>query len=129
MQVQTARAQMSPLKIGIILTALTTASIHLYLAMGMYAEGTNAIMFVLNGLGYLGLLLAYFLPASFYRRFLPASLANGIHRLARIALLLYTLLTLGMWAAVGMRTTIAYVDKLAEVLLVVFLLLDRPQAG
>lgn len=74
------------------------------------------LLFTLNGLGYLGLLAAIFLPIPILVRFRPA---------LRILMILYTLLTLIIWVAIGERTLIAYVDKLAEAALVVLLWLDR----
>jgi len=74
------------------------------------------LLFTLNGLGYLGLLAAIFLPIPILVRFRPV---------LRILMILYTLLTLILWVAIGERTLIAYVDKLAEAALVVLLWLDR----
>jgi hypothetical protein len=55
----------STLRIAIIILALTTAVVHLALGVGGIAGGrldTFNILFVLNGLGYIGLLAALFVP-------------------------------------------------------------------
>jgi hypothetical protein len=72
-------------------------------------------MFILNGLGYLGLLGAYFLP-------IPLFQEN--HNLVRWAFIAYTAVTIIGWVAFGSRITIAYVDKAIEVLLIVLLFTD-----
>jgi hypothetical protein len=128
MQAQSVRNRVSPVKIGIILTTLITAFVHLYLAGAMFAGGMNGTMFILNGGGYLGLLLAFFLPQSLYDRFLPKPFANIVHSVVRIGLILYTILTIVLWVAIGMRDMIAYSDKLVEVILVILLWLDRPRS-
>ena len=95
---------------GIFLLALGTAVIHLY--MGLSFGNT---LFVLNGLGYLGLLAALQLPISQLARFRPV---------ARWALVGYTALTIVLWALDDPGMTIGYVDKVTEVALIVLLLAD-----
>jgi hypothetical protein len=109
------RAHLGPVQIGLILTAVATALIHFYLNVLL---GEFSLLFTLNGLGYLGLLAALFLPIPLFVRFRPV---------IRVIMILYTLVTIIAWLAIGMRSTIGYVDKLIEVALVVFLWLDRPR--
>lgn len=101
-----------------ILAALATAFLHITL--------WPDIMFTLNGLGYLGLLGAYFLPIAFFQE---------RHTLTWWALTGYTLLTIVLWVIMGDKNFVAgtssaigYYAKAAEVLLLVSLWLDRPMA-
>lgn len=102
---------------GIILFALVTAILHIILFPD--------IMFTLNGLGYLGLLGAYFLPIPFFQQ---------RRNLVWWALVGYTLLTIILWVIMGEKnfsastsSMIGYYAKAAEVLLLGFLLADRPK--
>ena len=56
-------------QIGIIVFGLITALAHLAAAFDkeLFPEGPDPL-FILNGLGYLGLLGAYFLPISFFQQ-------------------------------------------------------------
>jgi hypothetical protein len=113
-----AKTQMSPRKISIILLTIATAIIHIGLAFNALGQGdmTTLIMFLLNGIGYLVLLAAYFLP-------LPV--ARDHRQLVRWAFIAFTTVTIIGWVAIGARITIAYIDKLFEVALIVLLLTDR----
>lgn len=55
-------------QIGIILTVLITAGLHLATSFDkvLFPDSPDPL-FLLNGLGYLGLLGAYFLPISFFQ--------------------------------------------------------------
>jgi hypothetical protein len=92
---------------------LVTAFVHMYLSVLM---GHFSLMFTLNALGYLALLAALFLPLPLVSQYRP---------LIRILFILYTLVTIFGWVFMGSRIPIAYVDKAAEVILVVLLWLDR----
>jgi hypothetical protein len=103
---------------GIILFALATAVLHIILFPD--------IMFTLNGLGYLALLAAYFLPVPFLQE---------RHHLVWWALVGYTVLTIILWVIMGDKNFVAgtssatgYYAKTAEVLLLAFLLADRPKS-
>ena len=103
---------------GIILAAVATAILHITLFPD--------IMFTLNGLGYLGLLGAYFLPISFFQQ---------RHNLVWWALIGYTALTIVLWVVMGEKdfnasptAPIGYYAKAAEVLLLIFLWLDKPRS-
>lgn len=102
---------------GIILSNLATAILHISL--------WPDIMFTLNGLGYLGLLGAYFLPIRFFQE---------RHRLVWWVLVGYTLLTIILWVVMGNKEFVAgtssatgYYAKAAEVLLLAFLFADKPR--
>jgi hypothetical protein len=82
------RTQIDGIGIGIIILTLITAIAHLYL--GFKTDEELHTWFLLNGLGYLGLLVAFFLP----------QLAQ-YHSLIRWALLGYTLLTIILWFFLG----------------------------
>jgi hypothetical protein len=104
---------------GIIVFGLATALLHLSLLAQL---GLDPIF--LNGFGYIALLLAYFLPIAFFQKY---------HRWAWWALVGYTLLTIVLWVIMGDKqfvfgTTSAtgFYAKAAEVLLLIFLWLDRP---
>lgn len=98
----------NPLKIGVILLTLATALIHLQLNF-------PDPVFILNGLGYLALLAALYLPLPRLARY---------RNLVRWALVGYTTLTIFLWILVGARTTIGYIDKLIEVALIALLVLE-----
>ncbi len=108
-----ARAQLDPLQVGIILLTLITAVIHLSLVF-------PSVLFILNGLGYLALLGALFLP-------IPQ--LTGYRTLVRWALVGYAALTIVLWILMGSRIPIAYVAKVDEVILIVLLWLDSRQGS
>ena len=109
-------------RLGIILSTLATAGLHLSLFSRL---GVDPI--VLNGFGYLALLAAYFLPVEFLQ---------ARHRLVWWVLVAYTLLTILLWVLMGDKQFVAgtssavgYYAKAAEVILLVFLWLDRRSAA
>ena len=100
---------------GIILSSLATAFLHVTL----YPD----IMFTLNGLGYLGLLGAYFLPIPFFQQ---------KHTLVWWVMVGYTALTIILWVVMGDKTFVAvtssatgYYAKVAEVILLACLWADK----
>lgn len=107
---------------GIILSTLATALLHLALFPRL---GLDPI--VLNGLGYLALLGAYFLPIPFFQQ---------RHKLVWWALLGYTVLTFILWIILGDKNftfdfstaAIGYYARVAELFLIGFLLADRPNS-
>jgi len=117
------RRVFGPVQIGIVAAALITAFIHIYINVT-----TSGYLFFLNGLGYIGLVIALFIPQALVNRLLPASLAQPYRKLVRYILIGYTLLTILLWVMMGMREMLAYVDKLAEVVLVVLLWIDRQRS-
>jgi hypothetical protein len=109
------RSTFGPVQIGIVLLTLATAMIHFYLNIVM---GRFDILFTLNGLGYLALLAALFLPLPVVSRY---------RSIVRILFILYTLLTIILWIAFGMRDVLGYTTKAIEVALIALLLVDRSQ--
>ena len=109
--------KLSGIHYGIILAAVATAILHITLFPD--------IVFTLNGLGYLGLLGAYFLPIAFFQQ---------RHNLVWWALVGYAALTIVLWVIMGDKTFVAgtssatgYYAKAAEVLLLIFLWADKPK--
>ena len=94
------------LRTAIVLLTLGTALIHLQLAF-------PDPVFILNGLGYLTLLVALYLP----------QLAR-YRNVVRWVLVGYAALTIFLWVLIGARTPIGYIDKAIEGALIALLLLD-----
>jgi hypothetical protein len=97
----------------IVLTLITTV-IHFYFFSTDPKGGLLFIMFLLNGIGYLGLLGLLYLPLG-----LPASL----HRLVRPLFIGYTILTIVLYVIISAQAGIwsapwAPIAKVAEVILV-----------
>lgn len=109
---ETTRIRISLMQAVIILLALIAAGIHLSL---LFPD----VIFILNGLGYLGLTAAYFLQ-------LPVPFLQDRKRLVRFALIGYTALTLILWLAIGEQTPLGIFTAAIEVLLIVLLLFQRP---
>ena len=107
---------------GIVLFALATAFLHLFLFTRL---GPDPI--TLNGLGYLALLGAYFLPIALFQQ---------NHRLVWWGLFGYTALTFVLWVIMGEKrftfdfsnAAIGYYAKTAELFLMGFLWADRPKS-
>jgi len=106
---------------GIILSALATALLHLSLIPQM---GLDPI--ALNGFGYLALLGAYFLPIPFFQQ---------RRNLVWWTLIGYTVLTFILWIVLGDKnfvpgtsSAIGYYAKAAELVLIAFLLSDKPKS-
>lgn len=105
-------------QIGIVVSNLATALLHLSLLPSM---GPDPI--ALNGLGYLGLLGAYFIP-------MPILQEN--HKMAWWGMFGYTALTFVLWIIMGDKnfvfgeqSAIGYYAKAAEIFLMVFLWADK----
>lgn len=101
------------LRVGIVLLTLATALIHLQLAFPDPA-------FILNGLGYLTLLAALYLPVPRLARY---------RNVVRWVLVGFTALTILLWILLGARTPIGYIDKTIEVALIVLLLLEARRSN
>jgi hypothetical protein len=115
----------------IILLGLLTAFLHLAAAFDkqLFKEGPDPL-FILNGLGYLGLLGAYFLPISFFQQ---------RHELVRKGFILYAIITIVAWLVIWVgfsvirdgipffsRDSIYGVpSKIAEVILIYLLASDK----
>jgi hypothetical protein len=98
----------------IVLLTLITAGIHFYFFSTAPKGGLLFTMFLLNGLGYLGLLALLYLPLG-----LPQSL----HRLVRPVFIGYTSLTIALYIIMSARANIwsapwAPISKVVEVILI-----------
>ncbi|MEW5867776.1 MAG: hypothetical protein AB1894_00760 [Chloroflexota bacterium] len=105
-------SKFGPVQIGIILLTAATAIIHLVLAYSIAVQLglPNSLMFVANGLGYLALVAALYLPQ--FKKW---------HNWVRWALMAFTAVTIVGWVAIGSRNLIGYTDKLIEVALIALL--------
>jgi len=107
--------ELGPLQYGIIALAIATGLIHL-LVLGILS---GQILFTLNGLGYLALVAAIYLPL----RFLA-----GYRGLARWLLMGYTALTLVLYFVMNwpdVWNPLGIITKVIEVVLIVLLWIDR----
>ena len=100
--------KLGPLQIGIIILTIATAAIHLWIGIP-----NNFGMFILNGIGYLALLVALYLPQ-----------LRKYQGWIRWVFIVYTAVTVIAWIAIGSRNTIGYVDKLIEVALIALLFIE-----
>jgi hypothetical protein len=107
--------KLGTLQIGIILLTVATALIHLALAYSIAVQlgVPNSLMFVANGLGYLALVTALYLPQF-----------KNQHGLVRWALIAFTAVTIIGWVAIGSRNATGYIDKLIEVALIALLFIE-----
>ncbi len=96
------------IRIGVVVLTLITAIVHLSL---LFPDP----VFILNGLGYLTLLAALYLP-------LPQLAPH--RRLVRWTLIGYATLTILTWVAIGERTMLGYSTMAEEVALVILLLIE-----
>jgi hypothetical protein len=104
---------LGPVQIGVIFLTVATAMIHIVLAIPH-----TLIMFYLNGLGYLALLVALFVPQ-----------LHSVRRLIRWVLIGYTALTVVLWAHMGERSVVGYIDKLIEVALLGLLWVEEGRSN
>jgi hypothetical protein len=96
------------IRIGVVVLTLMAALVHISL---LFPDP----VFILNGIGYLALLAALYLPVS---RLVP-------HRRAvRWTLIGYATLTILAWVAIGERTPLGYSTTAGEVALVLLLLAE-----
>lgn len=106
---------------AIIVFTLATAFLHL----AVYPDIPASDPIFLNGFGYLALLGIYFLPIPSFQQYPKQNWW---------ALVGYTVLTFILWVILGDKdfghtrtSAIGYYAKTAELLLLVFLWLDRPE--
>jgi len=101
-------------RVAIIILTAATAIIHFRQAFLFLIPD---ILFVLNGLGYLGLLAALYLP-------IPQ--LSGYKNIIRFVLIGYTALTIILWFVItgGFGMSIAYIDKVIEAVLIVMLAIE-----
>jgi hypothetical protein len=110
-------SRLSVIQIGIIILTLATALIHFSL---LFPD----VLFIMNGLAYLTLLAAYFLPIDILRRY---------HSLVRWVFILFAVVTIIAWVAIGDKSwpagALGYVTKIIEVVLIVLLFADGRQSS
>ena len=101
-------------RIIILITSLVTAVIHLVILNIMFlrSSGSLDLLFTLNGLGFLALAAAFFIDFPFLR---------GFEKWVIYALMAFTLATIIAWIPFGSRSTLGYLTKLDEVILLVAL--------
>ncbi len=110
MSTATVQRQFGLKQIAIVILTLATAFVHLSL---LFPDP----LFILNGLGYLALLAAYFLPLPFTKDY------RGLVRWIFIGYILVTILA---WVVMGDKTWwVGYITKLIEIVLVVLLWTDK----
>lgn len=95
---------------GVIILTLITALIHLYLSF-QFPEGADPA-FLLNGIGYVALLVAIYAPIPVLAPY--RSLTCWI-------LIGYTALTIALWLFFGANSLLAYFVKLVEISLILLL--------
>ena len=107
------------IRIGVVLLTLIAAAVHLSL---LFPD----VAFILNGLGYLTLLGALYLPIP---RLAP------YRHIVRSMLMAYATLTIVLWVAIGERSVLGLLTTADEVALVTLLVLEgrrmrsRPSRG
>lgn len=109
------RTQFGTIQIGIVILTLITTVIHLILGIQ-----TNNTLFILNGIGYLGLLAALYLPLDFL---------VGLRDLVRWVLIGYAAVTIVLFfvfnGAGAFSSVLGLITKVVEVVLIVLLWMDR----
>ena len=96
------------IRVGVVLLTLIAAAVHLSL---LFPD----VAFILNGLGYLALLAALYLPIT---QLVPN------RRVVRWSLVGYATLTILLWVAIGERSLLGYLTTADEVALVLLLLVE-----
>ena len=98
--------------------AVVTGMIHLALGANFWANPGDA-MFLLNGAGFLGLAALYLLPLMVIR---------PDHETIRWVLVGYSALTIVLWVVMnGKLEGVGIAAKLAEIVIIAVMLLDRPR--
>jgi hypothetical protein len=98
----------------IIVTAVITGLIHLVLlnVLTMQAKGGIDLLFTLNGIGFLGLTAALFAEIPFLKEY---------EKWVIYSFIAFTLATIIAWITFGERSTLGYLTKLDELILLVAL--------
>jgi len=105
---QTRSTADTAIQLGVVLLTLIAAAVHLSL---LFPD----VAFILNGLGYLTLLAALYLPV-------PQLVSY--RSVVRLTLIGYATLTILLWVAIGERSLIGYSTTADEVALVILLVLE-----
>jgi hypothetical protein len=100
----------------ILVTAIITGVIHLVILNIPFIQSTGRpdLLFTLNGLGFLALAVALFFDIPFLKDY---------ERWIVYAFMAFTLATIIAWVPLGSRSTLGYLTKLDEVILLVALAL------
>lgn len=100
----------STYRLIILITAVITGLIHLVVLNIPIIQSTGSpdLLFTLNGIGFLGLAIAFYFDIPFLR---------GYEKWIVYAFMAFTLATIIAWIAVGARSTLGYLTKLDEVIL------------
>ena len=106
------QSRFGAMQVGIIVLAIITAIVHLYLAI---FQMHNDLLFILNGLGYLGLAGLLYLP-------LP--MLASYRGIVRWVFIVFSAVTVMAWVLIGSRDLLAYVTKVVEVALIALLYLE-----
>lgn len=108
------RKLLTPVGIGIIILTLITAIIHLYLGTSF-----GNPLFLLNGLGYLTLMVLYFIPSPAVFRY------RGIIRWLYIGFTAITVILFFVFnGAEAWQSTLGLITKAVEIVLIILLFLD-----
>jgi len=99
-----------PVMFGVVLTTLITAIVHLSFGIPL---------FVLNGLGYLGLLVLLYAPVAALERFRPV---------VRYVLIGYTVLTIVLYFVMAPLMAVGLLTKAVELVLVILLAIEASRA-
>ena len=119
------RSSFSPVRVGVLILALATAGIHLYLFLieGFLGSGTMLpiyqLLFVGNVFAYVTLAVVLNLPVSSLARFRPV---------VRVMLIAIATASIISYFYVGVIDTTGDVDKVIEVLLIALLTVDAAVA-
>ena len=95
-----------------VIVALTAATAYIHLGLG-------GLLFTLNGLGYLGLAGLIVIGAA-----APFALVDRFSWMPRLALMGYTLATIGGYLVMGPYFTLGFIAKGIEVVLIAALVVD-----
>jgi hypothetical protein len=99
------------------LLALGTAITHLLLGFQLTSFGGYGlgILFILNGLGYIGLTALLYLPVR---------ALDPYRGVVRYALIAFAALTIALWVPFGDKSVLGYLNKLNELGLIALLLVE-----
>ena len=110
------KTEIGGLQIGIILLTAATAVVHFF-------RNFPDIVFILNCLGYLGLLAALYLPTP---------MLQEKRDLARYGLMGFASLTILAWIALGDKHLatgyVGYIDKAVEIVLILLLWVENQKS-
>lgn len=115
---ETSQSKLGWVQFGIMITAVITAVIHLYIGITL-----PSTLFILNGIGYLVLLIGLFVQFS---------LAQKNRSLIRWVLMGFAAVTIVAWLAIGDKSwpsgALGYVTKFDEIILLALLWMDRSRS-